>query len=123
MICSIFQSVLDYINPTIPEHLLCVHIATLDNLAHKRKQLHSKSSPYLGWFLPFGVLLDGVRYQEGKETENDEEKHTLRRMTSPSSVLLRGIYCSSSNSARSPYAKSTGVLCVCHPVIVLGRPA
>lgn len=48
---------------------------------------------------------------------------TLRKMTSPSSVLLSGMYSSSSSSARSPYANNTGVLCVCHPVIVLGRPA
>ena len=48
---------------------------------------------------------------------------TFRRMTTPSSTLVRLRYFSSSNSARSPCASNTGVLCVCHPVMVLGLPA
>ena len=49
--------------------------------------------------------------------------HTFRKMTTPSNTLVRLRYFSSSSSARSPCASSTGVLCVCHPVMVFGRPA
>ena len=48
---------------------------------------------------------------------------TFLTINTPSSVLAMQMYCSSSSSARSPYPSSSGVLCVCHPVIVFGLPA
>ena len=50
-------------------------------------------------------------------------QHTFLRMTTPSSTFVNARYFSSSSSALSPCASSTGVLCVCQPVMVLGRPA
>jgi hypothetical protein len=57
------------------------------------------------------------------QNDRDGVMHTFLKMTNPSRLLVKLMYCSSSNSARSPYANRTGVLCVCHPVIVFGRPA
>ena len=45
------------------------------------------------------------------------------RITTPSMTVLTGIYFSVPNSARSPTANKTGVVCVWNPVILLGRPA
>ena len=44
------------------------------------------------------------------------------RMTKFSRMGVRGMYWSVASCARSPYAKSTGVLFVTNPVIVLGLP-
>ena len=48
---------------------------------------------------------------------------TLLRITSPSRLLEREMYSSSSCSALSPHESATEVFCVHHPVIALGRPA
>ena len=44
-------------------------------------------------------------------------------MTTPSSIEVTGTYSSVANSARSPDASSTGLVCWAIPVIVLGLPA
>lgn len=45
------------------------------------------------------------------------------RITKPSMIGVKGMYSSVANSARSPWDKRTGVVCVWNPVIVLGLPA
>lgn len=74
--------------------------------------------------LSFALVMNCVSFHVPTEWERGRRGYlTFRRMTTPSSTLVKLRYFSSSSSALSPCASSTGVLCVCHPVIVFGRPA
>ena len=70
---------------------------------------------------PFRILCLGQHPCSSVGVSNDGL--TFLNITSPSNTLLKHNHSSSSSSALSPYASNTGVLCVCHPVIVFGLPA
>lgn len=70
----------------------------------------------------YGLLINQLQLQALLVTQRSQLGFFLR-ITKPSRMGVTGRNSSVANSARSPWANNTGVVCVWNPVMVLGLPA